>query len=277
MHFAERDCHDVIPILDLLRHCNESGGLYNISKKTELNCYNRMTCLATSLPKSFHFEETTYRCLSKLAYLQIDDVATSEQHMVLMQIFNYYVNELELDSSSWFNHHEVKKIINATMDLHERLLSLRGFQFGFGETVRVIAGIFQNTARKDLLSFSGIKMFWMSNCKSILMNYVRDEKYLPFFESAFVDVIKTHIQDTHDSDTGDCYVKYNFNETENSFKKYCSPNPVDLAMDKKFIIQKLASNGWNKETVWLSSESHSIDSMDQANSSNASSSYSSYR
>ena len=36
MHFAERDCHDVIPILDLLRHCNESGGLYNTSKKQSL-------------------------------------------------------------------------------------------------------------------------------------------------------------------------------------------------------------------------------------------------
>ena len=169
--------------------------------------------------------------------------------MVLTQIFNYYVNELQLDSSSWFNHHEVKKIIDATMGLHERLLSLRGFQFGFGETVRVIARIFQNTARKDLLSFSGIKMLWMSNCKNILMNYVRDEKYLPFFESEFVDVLKTHIQDTHDSDTGDCYVKHKFNETQ----KYCSPpNPADLAMDQKFIIEKLASNGWNKETVWLS-------------------------
>ena len=70
-----------------------------------------------------------------------------------------------------------------------------------------------------------------------------------------MDVIKTHIQDTHDSDTGDCYVKYKFNETENSFKKYCSLNPVDLAMDQKFIIEKLASNGWNKETVWLSLKS----------------------
>ena len=36
MHFAERDCHGVIPILDLLRHCNESGGLYNVSKKQSL-------------------------------------------------------------------------------------------------------------------------------------------------------------------------------------------------------------------------------------------------
>ena len=81
-----------------------------------------MTCLATSLPKSFHFDETTYRCLSKLAYLQIDDVAISEQHMILTQIFNYYVNELQLDSFELVQSSRSKKIINAAMGLHERLI-----------------------------------------------------------------------------------------------------------------------------------------------------------
>ena len=54
-------------------------------------------------------------------------------------------------------------------------------------------------------------------------------------------------------------------------KKYCNPNPADLAMDKKFIIEKLASMGGPRKLFGLSS--HPIDSMDQANSSNALSSF----
>ena len=67
----------------------------------------------------------------------------------------------------------------------------------------------------------------------------------PFFESAFVDVIKAYTRYTRFRYWR--VSKHKFNETENSFKNIVSPNPVDLAMDQKFIIEKLASNGWNKK------------------------------
>ena len=63
--------------------------------------------LGTSLPKNFILTRQHIDVYLNLL-LQIDDVAISEQHMILTQIFNYYVNELELDSSSWFNHHSKK-------------------------------------------------------------------------------------------------------------------------------------------------------------------------